>query len=148
MKAFLAAMLALSLATSALAVDSGPLEYHLRNLKARIYRMSPRSFQTLYPDGAVHERFTVTSSGYSYALFDSDGTRIVSWTRKKSGQVTYESWYTARLPKERLLEDDRSISYTSFYKNGQKWEQYIYNKQKHVKSYDVYDKWGRLLRAP
>jgi len=31
-----------------------------------------------------------------------------------------------------------------FYKNGQKWEQYTFNKEKKLKSYYVYDKDGKL----
>lgn len=143
-----ALMIAALALRAAMAVDPGPLERHIRGLKAGIYALSGRSFTVRFGNGAIREQFTVTRRGYSYAAFDPTGVKLVQWSRKKTGQILYESWYTQNLPKERLLDDDRSISYTSFYKNGRKWEQYTYNKQKRMKSYDVYDKQGRLVGNP
>lgn len=136
------------LAYAASSLDPGPLERHIRVLKGGLYKRSSRSFVTRFPSGAVHEQFTVSSDGYRYALFDASGVKLVLWSQKSKMRILYESWYGANHPKERLLEDDRSVSYTSFYKSGQKWEQYIYNKQKRIKSYDVYDRSGHLVRVP
>lgn len=127
-------------------LDTGPLERHLRALRAAIRRLSTRSFVTRYASGTIHEKFTVTLHGYSYAAFDASSVEIVEWSCNSRGDIQYESWYGASRAKERLQEDDRTVSYTSFYKSGQKWEQYTYNRQKRLKSYDVYDHDGKLIR--
>lgn len=128
----------------ALGVDPAPLERHIRRLRDGVRRLSPRSFERRLPGGRV-ERFRTTPRGFTYTLTDSTGKKIVAWSRSGSHQTSYEGWYTWPKTKERLLEDDRTISYTSYRPDGQKWEQYSFNKHKKLKSYDVYDKNGKLL---
>lgn len=140
----LATLCLLACALAARAVDSAPLERHIRGIRAQVTKLSSKSFTTKYRDGKVHEQFTITPGGYAYAAFDRNGVKLVEWSRAND-RIAYESWYTPRQTKERLLEDSRTVSYTSFYKTGLKWEQYDYNKDKRLKSYSVYDKKGRLI---
>lgn len=132
-------------AATARTVDSRPLERHIRGLQAQVSKVAPQSFTHKYPDGKLREQFTITPGGYAYASFDHSGVKMVEWSRTND-RIAYESWYAPGQTKERLLEDGRTISYTSFRKNGQKWEQYDFNKDKKVKSYAVYDKDGHLVQ--
>lgn len=143
-KIVMAALCLLTCALAAHALDPAPLERHIRGLRAQVTRLSPKSFTTKYHDGKLHEQFTITPGGYAYATFDRNGVKLVEWSRTQD-RIAYESWYSPRQTKERLLDDGRTVSYTSYYKNGLKWEQYDFNKEKRLKSYSVYDKNGHLL---
>lgn len=141
----IAALCLLACVLAVHALDPAPLERHIRGLRAQVTKRSPRSFSTKHPNGNLHEQFTVTPSGFAYASFDRNGFKHVEWSRSDE-RLAYESWYTPAQTKERLLDDGRTVSYTSFYKTGRKWEQYDYNKEKRLKSYSVYDKNGHLLK--
>lgn len=140
-------MLALVVVTTGLAPALGanpkPLEAHIRDLKAQVRRLAPKPFERKLRNGAT-ERFQITADGYSYVLVDASGSKKVAWSRSSPTHFVYERWYAFPKSQERLMEDDRSISFTSWHKNGQKWEQYTFNKDKKLKSYDVYDEEGKL----
>lgn len=125
-----------------LAANPAPLERHIRNLRGQVRKLATKPFERRL-SGERTERFQLTQAGYSYVLTDANKGKLVAWSRTSDHQYSYESWYVFPRSKERLLEDDRSVSYTSFYKNGQKREQYTYNKQKKIKEYYVYDEQGK-----
>lgn len=137
----------LGLAAAMASIDTRPLERHIRRLEGQIHPLGSHSFVLHYPGGAVKERYTVTRDSWSDHLYAEDGTPIEEWTLHRKGQFVYEAWYARHKSKERLLEDDRTVSYTSFYRNGQKWEQYTENREKGETSYYVYDEDGHLLNT-
>lgn len=143
--AFLICCLLLARTSLAMGVDAGPLERHLRTLRSVIQRQYASSHVTRFADGKMRERFTVNNAGYTLEQYDTQGAKVLQWSRKKNGQIGYEAWYGPRLTKERMLEDDRTLSYTSFYRSGQKWEQYMFNKSKRIKAYYVYNRDGKLV---
>ena len=126
-----------------LGANPAPLERHIRDLRGQVRKLSPTSFERKISGKRV-ERFQITREGYNYVLTDVNKNKLVAWSRTSDHQYGYEAWYAFPNSKERLLEDDRSISYTSFHKNGQKWEQYSFNKLKKLKEYYVYDEQGKL----
>jgi len=135
----LVATLALLVAGEVLAVSPAGVEARIRQLEYRVRGQGRVSFTYKY------EKYVYKKGSGTYVRFDRSGVKLEEFAFKPGGILRYESWYAAGIPKERLLEDDRTISFNSFHKNGVKWEEYHYNKQKKLKAYFVYDKNGKQV---
>ena len=75
------------------------------------------------------EAYVVTPQSYTFTRYDTGAGRIDEWTIRHADPhtIVYEAWYGPKLSKERLQVDDRTVEYTLWWKNGQKWEEYTYN---------------------
>jgi hypothetical protein len=126
-------------------VDPGPLERHVKRIESGIHSLGRQSYTRHNSTGHTTEQYVVKAGSVTDYQYASDGTLQTEWTLRPNGSLTYEAFYGRRRTKERLLEDDRTVSYSSYYRNGRKWEAYLRNKQKGLRAYYVYDQSGHQL---
>ncbi|MHB2017501.1 MAG: hypothetical protein ACYCW6_11195 [Candidatus Xenobia bacterium] len=145
------ALTLLLLTAAAIAGPSpGPLERHIHNLERQIEAehaaLGNHPFVHKNASGRVSEAYVVTPQSYSYTRYGSNGVPLSQWTIRRTTprSTVYEAWYGPKHSKERLQVDDRTVEYTSWWENGQKWEEYTYNVPKNEKAYYVYDQTGHL----
>jgi len=141
-----AVILVLVAMAPALAGGAAEVEWRIKDIEWQIRNAGSRSYTTWYDKTHISVKYAVDGERRAFVQLDRNGGKLREWLRRPGGIVRYEAWYSPGHVKEQLLEDDRSVSYNSFYRSGQKREEYHYNKQKKLKAFYQYDKNGKLMK--
>jgi hypothetical protein len=121
------------------------VEGRIHAIEAQVAAVPARTFVKRLPNGRLLEMHTYAAGGDTYVRYNAQDLKVLQWVRRPGGVLHYESWYSGQHVHERLDEEDRTVTFVSYYTSGRKWQEYRADRKTRSRSVHVYSPGGKAM---